>query len=333
MTVYIIEGTVACSVNDADSGEGKIDTVSGGEMARLILTPDAQAGERCQIIKEEFTLEDVPAFVLDELDKPLTAELHTEDAPPVEPVPTPTPTEEPPEESAGEPTTGPEAETTDGETVEPSADPSNKLTGESAPGPAATADPTATQTAAPEPTQATGVAASGEYGNTTWTLDNDGILTFSGTGSMGDWKTTTPPWCKSGLPTVQSAVIENGVTSIGNNTFRNCAELRSIPIPSSVTKLGNSAFKSCSSLTSVTLPYGVTVIPPSCFDYCTNLTSITIPNSVTEIFDGAFSGCDNLRDIYFQGTQSEFEAIQIQTPITGTSWSSIIESAAIHFNG
>lgn len=94
MTVYIIEGVVTCSISDEDSGEEKTDSVSGGEMARMTLTPDAQAGERCQIMKEEFTQKDVPTFVWDELDEALITELRTEDTPSTQ-------TDEPPEDPTG----------------------------------------------------------------------------------------------------------------------------------------------------------------------------------------------------------------------------------------
>lgn len=94
MTVYIIEGVVTCSISDEDSSEEKTDSVSGGEMARMTLTPDAQAGERCRIIKEEFTQKDVPTFVWDELDEVLITELRTEDTPPTQ-------TGEPPENPTG----------------------------------------------------------------------------------------------------------------------------------------------------------------------------------------------------------------------------------------
>lgn len=46
MAVYIIEGTVTCSVSDPDSGEEKTAAVSGGEMARpdVAGTPRADRG-------------------------------------------------------------------------------------------------------------------------------------------------------------------------------------------------------------------------------------------------------------------------------------------------
>ena len=94
-----------------------------------------------------------------------------------------------------------------------------------------------------------------------------------------------------------SVTIPSGVTSIGDDAFRDCSNLTSITIPSSVTSIGGSAFSGCSSLTSVTIFYGVTGIGGSAFYNCSSLTSVIIPNSVTSIGLGAFSGCSSLTSV------------------------------------
>ena len=44
---------------------------------------------------------------------------------------------------------------------------------------------------------------------------------------------------------------------------------------------------------------------------CSSLTSIEIPKSVTTIVNFAFCGCTNLKDVYYDGTQSEWNKINI----------------------
>ena len=51
---------------------------------------------------------------------------------------------------------------------------------------------------------------------------------------------------------VTDLVIPDGVTSIGDYAFYNCAGLTSVTIPDSVTSIGEYAFRGCSGLTSVT---------------------------------------------------------------------------------
>ena len=67
-----------------------------------------------------------------------------------------------------------------------------------------------------------------------------------------------------------------GVTSIGDNAFRDCSSLTSIKIPAGVTSIGVSAFEECYGLTSIEIPAGVTSIGEYAFKDCNGLTSITV---------------------------------------------------------
>ena len=89
----------------------------------------------------------------------------------------------------------------------------------------------------------------------------------------------------------------DNVTSIRQNTFRDCYSLTSLTIPNSVTSIEVSAFNGCYSLTSLTIPDSVISIGNSVFSGCYSLTSLTIPDSVTNIVDGAFQNCYSLASI------------------------------------
>lgn len=77
-----------------------------------------------------------------------------------------------------------------------------------------------------------------------------------------------------------------------------------------VTKIGSLSFFHCENLLSITIPDSVTAIWDGAFDGCKSLKSITIPDSITSINDGAFSQCSDLADIYYKGTQEQWDAIQ-----------------------
>lgn len=97
-------------------------------------------------------------------------------------------------------------------------------------------------------------ASSGKCGNNvSWTLDDDGILTISGTGDMWDWSGTgdITPW-DAVKDQIESVNIESGVTSIGGFAFENCYSLKAVTIGDSVTTIGSGAFYNCTSLTSIT---------------------------------------------------------------------------------
>ena len=146
---------------------------------------------------------------------------------------------------------------------------------------------------------AAGIVDSGTCGaEVTWTLDSEGVLTISGSGYMYDNGSSASgaPWYGS-RSRVKSAVIADGVTSIGVYAFYDCTSLTSVTIPDSVTSIGSGAFSYCKSLTSVTIPDSVTSIGGAAFNGCSSLTSVTIPDSVTSIGGEAFFNCTSLTSV------------------------------------
>ncbi len=125
---------------------------------------------------------------------------------------------------------------------------------------------------------------------------------------------------------LMSVTIGNGVKSIGEWAFGDCDSLRSVTIPDSVTSIGGYAFRNCSSLTSVEIPDSITDIKYGMFAYCNSLASVTIPDSVTSIGDSAFLDCNSLTDVYYTGTEEEWNEISI------FSTNIHLLNATIHFN-
>ncbi len=83
-------------------------------------------------------------------------------------------------------------------------------------------------------------------------------------------------------------IVPDGVTSIGNYAFANCAGLRSVRIPNNVTNIAFASFHG-SALTNVTIGAGVTTIQG--FSGCFWLTHVNIPTTATRIGNGAFENC------------------------------------------
>lgn len=86
------------------------------------------------------------------------------------------------------------------------------------------------------------------------------------------------------------------------------------------------AFKYCNSLTSIIIPDNVTSIEKQTFYNCNSLTSITIPQAVASIGESAFYWCTKLKNVYYKGTQSQWNAISIGNVNT------YLTDATIHYN-
>ena len=180
-----------------------------------------------------------------------------------------------------------------------------------------------------------GLVASGSCGeNLTWSIDEEGTLTISGTGAMWDydyvsvdgvWHTTAPWYSYS--PT--KLVLNEGITYIGYYAFQQAEFTGSLTLPESLTSIGSFAFDGCDGFTgTLVLPEGLTsvggyafwdckgftgdlILPESltnigwgAFQSCSGLTSVTIPKSVKEILGAAFSDCSSLSNIIVNGNTS-----------------------------
>lgn len=110
---------------------------------------------------------------------------------------------------------------------------------------------------------------------------------------------------------LENIIISDNVTNIGDRVFERCTRLTSITIPNGVTNIGDYAFRGCSNLTAITIPDSVTSIGDEAFYYCDSLTAITIPDSVTSIGNGAFFDCTSLNDVYYTGTEEQWNNITI----------------------
>ena len=118
----------------------------------------------------------------------------------------------------------------------------------------------------------------GSFGTCSWTYDSDThTLTVSGTGSTGDFSSSTAkPWADY-ADEVYDIVVTQGVTALGKHVFSNMKQADTVKLAPSVTAIGRNAFYKCTNLTDVTLPDTIESIGTAAF-INTGLASITIPN-------------------------------------------------------
>lgn len=140
--------------------------------------------------------------------------------------------------------------------------------------------------------------------NLTWTLQ-DGTLTISGTGDMGDWVDYSPwyiyaPWFMESAQ-IKTVIIQEGCSSITESSFVGCYNLQSVTIPEGVTAIGDSAFANCYALTEITLPATLKTIGEAVFDSCSKLDCFNVaksnPNFVS--IDGVLFTADRSSLLYY----------------------------------
>ena len=148
-------------------------------------------------------------------------------------------------------------------------------------------------------------AATGRCGDSiTWTLDDSGNLTLSGSGEMWNNGYDDSPFKDY---EIRKATVKYGITSIGESAFLGCRGMTELTLPNSVTSIGGNAFEGCNGLEKIAVESG-----NSCYDSRDNCNSIidtefntlivgcknsVIPNSVTSIGYYAFYGCSGLTEL------------------------------------
>ena len=138
--------------------------------------------------------------------------------------------------------------------------------------------------------------ASGKCGDSaTWTLDNTGTLTISGTGAtynydMDDDGNSAAPWCtKARIQRVNKVVVNSGITELGYSMFSNCTQLTSVSLPSGLKRIGSCLFLGCTRLSAITIPSSVTTIESNAFTHCDSITAITLPGGLRTMGDAVCS--------------------------------------------
>ena len=151
-----------------------------------------------------------------------------------------------------------------------------------------------------------------------------------------------------GCSSLHTVTLSEGLKYMGASLFSGCSALTELTIPASVNSCeyvdgpfsgssistvtlaeGRSAIPddmlaSAVCLTEVTVPNGVKKIGEEAFCGCTKLTTVTLPASLTTIEEDAFYNCKALTDVYYLGTMSQWNGINIKD---GNDW---LYEATIH---
>ncbi len=141
--------------------------------------------------------------------------------------------------------------------------------------------------------------------NLKWTLDNNGVLTISGSGAMKDYtwdENVRLDWYVR-KKDIRSVVLDNRITHIGDYAFDKCTNIESVrytgytgnagvALPESVTTIGVHAFSDTGVTGTLKLPEHLTEIDSLAFYHSGKLNGeLKLPDTVKEIGGFAFNSC------------------------------------------
>jgi hypothetical protein len=161
----------------------------------------------------------------------------------------------------------------------------------------------------------------------TWTVYDDGTVTFSGSGmAPAPWSSEERSWLRAGV-TITKVVVEPGITGIPTNFFVGFKDATEFVLPEGLTYIGPTAFYGCSKLVSITLPSTITFFSDSSFSLCWALKTVTIAPKEGYTFVGWADDSGHLYD-----TDANFVQGLINnegfTPVWSRDWDNMFTDVA-----
>lgn len=121
------------------------------------------------------------------------------------------------------------------------------------------------------------VVASDTFGSDlTWELDDQGTLTISGSGPMPNYNMLTDetPW-KAYKGAISAVVISEGITKVGDYTFRDYDKINTVSIADTVTSIGTHSFGRCYGIHEIIMPASIDAVASNSFPAFDNIKGIT----------------------------------------------------------
>ncbi len=111
---------------------------------------------------------------------------------------------------------------------------------------------------------------------------------------------------------VTTIIVDEGVTTIGDNAFKGFKELSKVVLPRSIEVVGRESFYWCVKLDSIFLP-NATIISVGAFSNCYNLKTISLGKNLTTIEQSAFYQCKGLHRVDYNGDVNSWFAIDFKS--------------------
>ncbi len=151
---------------------------------------------------------------------------------------------------------------------------------------------------------------------------------------MPDSITTVSDNAFSNCSDLKTVKFSNGMTELPRRVFLSCSSVEKIILPENLNKINSGALSGITKLIKFTVPETVTelavgafcdsnfrkidlsktsisIINKRTFAESSNLKEVTLPATITSIKAEAFKNCNRLTTIYFEGSQEDWNKIEI----------------------
>ncbi len=108
--------------------------------------------------------------------------------------------------------------------------------------------------------------------------------------------------------TLKTVYYTSGEDMLWHNAFESCYHIENIYISEGLETIGDEAFRN-SAIKYISLPKSLTTIGANAFEDCILLESIVLGDNITTIHDNAFENTTALKNVYFRGTEEEWNAL------------------------
>ncbi len=122
--------------------------------------------------------------------------------------------------------------------------------------------------------------------------ESTGTLTLTGTGATPDYTPESLPPFAAYRTQIRTVQVEEGITGLGDNLFRQLTAVTDVQLPESLTAIGSNTFFHAAALQTIHIPAGVTHIGSYAFAACSALTDIQFDNMAGSLQLGACAFID-----------------------------------------
>ncbi|MBE6796387.1 MAG: hypothetical protein E7533_07400 [Ruminococcaceae bacterium] len=125
--------------------------------------------------------------------------------------------------------------------------------------------------------------------------------------------------------TLKTVVFHDKLLTIGESAFSGCIAIDDLELPEGVKEIGKDAFYGCNGIEKLVLPDGIVSVGDGAFGNCRKLESAIIPESIKTIGADVFENCDGFRYVFYKGTKSQWDKIDI------SSSNGVLLGSGIHY--